>query len=436
MKVKFLPLLSLLSLSFYVSAQNVAINTDGSTANSSSMLDIKSTTKGVLIPRMTAAQKTAIMSPATGLLIFQTDGTAGFYYNAGIPATPNWQFISTGAVGPQGPQGPQGIQGPTGPIGPTGATGATGAGFANGTAGSQVYITNSTAPFAPTLPVTLSGDATLNNAGVITIGTDKITTTKIADNAVTIAKLPTGATGTTFLRGDGTWATPASGAVSVNSTFSGNGTSGSPLGINLGNANTWTANQTFGGTFLITANSRIAMTNSDNLAREFRMQEPSGSGTQYVGFITPPLTNNIVYQMPSTIGATGQVLSVASVGTSPDIGNNPMNVLQWTTPSSSGGSTLTMVTAAANTTLTGTSNQFVYISADNITVTLPTSPVAGQTIYMFTDFNTGKINAGTIGFRQSGANFPNLSNYSDVALTRVRGITIIYNGTYWFTFGY
>jgi hypothetical protein len=56
----------------------------GTTAPSaSSALDITSTTSGLLAPRMTAAQKTAIASPATGLLIYQTDGTAGFYYYNG-----------------------------------------------------------------------------------------------------------------------------------------------------------------------------------------------------------------------------------------------------------------------------------------------------------------------------------------------------------------
>ena len=44
---------SLLSLSITSFAQNVGVNADGSTADASAMLDIKSTTKGVLIPRMT-----------------------------------------------------------------------------------------------------------------------------------------------------------------------------------------------------------------------------------------------------------------------------------------------------------------------------------------------------------------------------------------------
>jgi hypothetical protein len=50
------------------------------TPNSSSILEMKSTTKGVLVPRMTKNQRDAIVTPATGLLIYQTNSTPGFYY--------------------------------------------------------------------------------------------------------------------------------------------------------------------------------------------------------------------------------------------------------------------------------------------------------------------------------------------------------------------
>lgn len=63
-----------------VHSQNVGINEDGSQPNSSAILDVKSTTKGLLIPRMTQAERDAIPVPATGLMIFQTDGVSGFYY--------------------------------------------------------------------------------------------------------------------------------------------------------------------------------------------------------------------------------------------------------------------------------------------------------------------------------------------------------------------
>jgi hypothetical protein len=99
--------------------------------------------------------------------------------------------------------------------------------------------------------------------------------------------------------------------VTHNATLTGNGTVGSPLGINLANSNTWTANQTFAGTFLITANSRIAMTNSDNNARDIRLQEPSGSGSQYFGIRCPPVTNNGNYLWPAAVGSVGQVMSIS-----------------------------------------------------------------------------------------------------------------------------
>ncbi len=69
----------ILIMTFSTYAQ-VGINNDGSNPDSSAMLDVKSTDKGILIPRMTQAQRDAIQQPATGLMIYQTDGTTGFYY--------------------------------------------------------------------------------------------------------------------------------------------------------------------------------------------------------------------------------------------------------------------------------------------------------------------------------------------------------------------
>lgn len=71
-----------------IQAQSVGINATGNSPDASSMLDIVSTTKGLLIPRMTAAQRGAIGSPASGLMVFQTDGTSGYYYYTGSAWTP------------------------------------------------------------------------------------------------------------------------------------------------------------------------------------------------------------------------------------------------------------------------------------------------------------------------------------------------------------
>ena len=51
-------------------SQNVGINIDGSAPNASAMLDVKSTSKGFLPPRMTLAQRTAIANPPAGLMVW------------------------------------------------------------------------------------------------------------------------------------------------------------------------------------------------------------------------------------------------------------------------------------------------------------------------------------------------------------------------------
>jgi len=71
----------------------VAINSSNATADNSALLDISSDNKGVLIPRMTVTERNAIASPATGLIIYQTNSDPGFYYNAGTTTTPQWTKV-------------------------------------------------------------------------------------------------------------------------------------------------------------------------------------------------------------------------------------------------------------------------------------------------------------------------------------------------------
>lgn len=83
-----------LVFSYHSTAQNIAITDDDSyTAQSSAMLDVKSNTKGLLIPRLTTAVRTAMASPATGLLVFDSDLKA-FYYHDGSA----WVNLSRGQV--------------------------------------------------------------------------------------------------------------------------------------------------------------------------------------------------------------------------------------------------------------------------------------------------------------------------------------------------
>ena len=91
-KTFLLSLLSFITVTFSF-AQNVAINADGSLPNSSAMLDVSSTTKGFLPPRMSMAQRDLIALPANGLIIYQTDNVTGLYVNKGTSAAPNWLLV-------------------------------------------------------------------------------------------------------------------------------------------------------------------------------------------------------------------------------------------------------------------------------------------------------------------------------------------------------
>jgi hypothetical protein len=100
-------------IELYAQDVGVAISSDNSEPNANAMLDVKSPAtgagKGLLVPRVTVAQRTTANSglaggllnasgelrggAAQGLLVYQTDGTSGFYYNTSDTAIPNWVHL-------------------------------------------------------------------------------------------------------------------------------------------------------------------------------------------------------------------------------------------------------------------------------------------------------------------------------------------------------
>jgi uncharacterized protein (TIGR02145 family) len=72
----------------------VAINNDGQLPDNSAMMDLKSTTRGMLVPRMTIDQRNAISEPAKGLMVYCTDNNQ-YYTNKGTPVAPDWMLMST-----------------------------------------------------------------------------------------------------------------------------------------------------------------------------------------------------------------------------------------------------------------------------------------------------------------------------------------------------
>src|SRR6185312_12373864 len=139
---------------------NVGIGTN--VPDPTSILEMKSTTQGMLIPRMNTVQMNAIAVPAPSLIVYNTDSNCYCFYNGG---TSKWQSLcqaagagAPGATGPTGPAGTAGAPGATGPAGAPGATGPTGVGVAGATGptgpigptGTGVGIPGPTGPTGPT----------------------------------------------------------------------------------------------------------------------------------------------------------------------------------------------------------------------------------------------------------------------------------------------
>jgi len=166
-KINFLFALSAIIVGSSLSGQNnVGIGTTAPNANS--ILELQSTSQGVLVPRMTTIQRLAISIPTEGLMVYDIDVDCFFFYETTTAAWKNLCSAATGSVGATGPAGSNGTNGIngvncwdtngngvndpsedtnadglfdaldcTGAVGTAGATGAAGINGTNGTNGTN-----------------------------------------------------------------------------------------------------------------------------------------------------------------------------------------------------------------------------------------------------------------------------------------------------------
>ena len=96
---------ALLLLVLITQALSAQIGINNTNPDTSAALDIVSTDSGILIPRLTETQRTAISAPATGLLVYQTNNVSGFWYYDGIQwieldKTPSWNLTGNAGTDP------------------------------------------------------------------------------------------------------------------------------------------------------------------------------------------------------------------------------------------------------------------------------------------------------------------------------------------------
>jgi uncharacterized protein (TIGR02145 family) len=407
---------------FATMAQSVGINADGSTANTSAMLDVKSTTKGLLPPRMTTTQRDAIASPAAGLIVYCTTcGANGEmqYYN-GVA----WiNFSGAAGAGTTVPDAP------TSPVATAGNAQAsvafTAPSYNGGSPISGYTVTSSPGGFTATgasSPLTATGLTNGTSYTFTVIATNAVgnSVASAASAAVTPATVPNAPTSIVATAGNAQ-ASVAFTAPSFNggSTITGYTVTSSP-----------------GGFTATGASSPLTVTGlSNGTSYTFTVIATNAVGNSVVSVASTAVTPAIVPNAPTNIVATAGNAQASVAFTAPAF-NGGSTITGYTVTSSPGGFTATG--SSSPLTVTGLSNGTSYtftviatnavgnsvVSAASAAVTpatvpdAPISPVAtagnAQASIAFTapSFNGGSTITGyTVtstpgGFTATGASSP------------------------------
>lgn len=323
MKIKVVTLIFVLGIFSLANAQNnVGIGT--TTPHPSSKLEIDATDKGLLIPRLTTAQRLAIVNPANSLLVYDTDAECYYYY---ISASTTWVSLcaaQNGATGATGNTGATGIQGATGVTGSTGVTGATG----------NTGATGSTGATGDTGPTGIQGVTGATGSTGVTGSTGNTGAT--GSTGPTGIQGTTGATGSTGVTGPtgNTGATGATGVTGATGITGNTGATGS-TGVTGATGNTGATGST-GATGNIGPTGIVGPTGATGNTGSTGSTGPTGPNWN----ITNLTWNNsgtitLTTDQPQTFtSTTGAWLTTGNTGTNPTsnwIGTNDNQHLQFRT---------------------------------------------------------------------------------------------------------
>ena len=347
-------ILVVLVLSAHTFAQNigVAINSDGSAPNNSSILDVSSTTKGFAPPRMTHVQKLAIASPATGLIVWCTN--CGFSGELQIFNGTTWVNTIGGVAAGVSPGAPT-IG--TATAGNAQATVTFTAPVSNGGSAITSYTATSS-PGGLTGTLNQAGSGTITVTGLTngTAYTFTVTATTVsgtsspsaASNSVTPFGVPGAPTIGTATAGNAqatvTFTAPALNGGSAITSYTATST---PGGI------TGTLSQAGSGTITITG-----LTNGTAYTFSVKANNAAGAG------VASAASNSVTYlDVPGapTIGTATAADTYATITFTAPVSNGGLAITSYIATSSPGGFTGTLSQAGSGTiTVTGLTNGTAY----------------------------------------------------------------------------
>lgn len=266
---------------------------------------------------------------------------------------------------------------------------ADGGGTLPGLNSAQIWVGNSS---NAATAVTMSGDATLSNAGVLTIGSNAIGTAEITNASIALADLSaTGtASATTYLRGDNTWAAISSGADNL-----GNHTASQALA--MGNYDVTGVRQVIGGFGAMTTTGTLDWNDVSNARAGSGYSLLYGSATNGPGPATYFHPFSFEYATKDGSGNLTQLAVPYSNAAGIDSGLYVRGRYggSWTTwrkiltENSSGNIAVTGTLSA--TTLSGSGASLTSLPAANLTGTLPA--ISGANL---TNLNAGNLASGTV----------------------------------------
>jgi trimeric autotransporter adhesin len=366
-------------------SQNIALNATGILPDTSAMLDVSSTNKGFLMPRMTTSQMNAIPLPATGLIIFNTNINM-FEVNAGTPASPSWQALGT-TVGNWLTGGNSGLNSGQKFIGTTDSVSLR---FRTNNTQRMVLdsLGNVGIGSSPSFTASPNADKFLVDAGATT-SYNVITAKGNVNNYLqfNVQNQSSGASASSDLV-----ATADNGSETTNYVDMGVNGSGYTGGVMGSPDDAYLFN--IGNNFLVGTGSSskaiVFMTGGTSQAANERMRidgtgkvgigttspgstldvkgtlHLSGSTSGYVGIAPPAAAGSTTYTLPAADGTSGQVLST-----------NGSGILSWATASS--GSTTHTLSSSSNTItstvngVTGTASAVNTVANTSSTNTLTTT---------------------------------------------------------------